>query len=327
MTALYLRPYFNPFSYKLRPLRTCFVKTCFVKGLLILFPITSSFSSSLEHASSLPPEGTHSLNENPDVEAQIKGDYPDLDRKESLPLGAIQHAWDRASPKEGIYQVVYHPQEVIRIRCREMMATTIIFPAWERIDKVLVGDPESFKTQTPKAHILTIHPQEFIGVDTNITAFGASGKVYTFYARSEGYNTKHISDLSIYVRVPKPSNIPYTPSTIQTLSLDSPGTGKNDYLEEGTFDPADISFDFDMAGDPEIAPQRVYSDGIRTWFDYGDSIAKKTLPAIYAQVDGVDTPVNVSRKGNKLVAQAAGSFTLLSGQKSVCVTPSKKSPS
>ncbi len=263
------------------------------------------------------------LHENPDIEAQVKGQYPGLERKESLPLGAIQHAWDKAGPTAGVYQVIYNPAEIIRVRCREMMATTIVFPAWERIEKVVMGDAASFKTETPKPNIILIQPQEFIGLDSNMTAIGASGKVYSFYLRSEGFNTNQVSDLTVYIRVAKPQQMPL-PLNATTKSLNG-SHDKNDYLEEATFDPANLNFAFDMAGDLEIAPERVYSDGIRTWFDYGPDIAKRNLPAVYAVVDGIDTPLNVNRDGSKIVAQGAGAFTLKAGQKLVCITPSSVS--
>ncbi len=260
------------------------------------------------------------LHENPDIEAQVKGQYPGLERKESLPLGAIQHAWDKAGPTAGVYQVIYNPAEIIRVRCREMMATTLVFPSWERIEKVVMGDAASFKTETPKANIILIQPQEFIGLDSNMTAIGASGKVYSFYLRSEGFNTHQVSDLTVYIRVTKPQHMP-TSLLNGTSRSHTSAHDKNDYLEEATFDPANLNFAFDMAGDPEIAPERVYSDGIRTWFDYGPDIAKRNLPAVYAVVDGIDTPLNVNRDGSKIVAQGAGAFTLKAGQKLVCITP------
>ena len=280
--------------------------------------INSAFTSTLLPTPA-PNDLIQPLHENPDIEQQVKGQYPTLERQESLPLGAIQHAWDQASATAGVYQALYHPSEIIRVRCREMMATTLVFPAWERIDRVVVGDPAAFKVETPKPHLILIQPQEFTGVDSNLTAIGASGKVYSFYLRSEGYNTKHVSDLTVYIRIRKPEVLP------QALAAKiSPAKSSlaSDYLEEATFDPARLDFAFDMLGNAEIAPERVYSDGIRTWFDYGPDIKRRTLPAVYSIVDDVDTPLNVNREGNTLVAQSAGRFTLRAGQKVVCITPS-----
>ncbi|OJX10121.1 MAG: hypothetical protein BGO77_03135 [Caedibacter sp. 37-49] len=260
---------------------------------------------------------TSSLTEHPDVESQVKGQYPDLERKESLPLGAIQHAWDHAKIGAGVYNVTYTGAEIIKLRCREMMTTCIILPSWERVEKFNLGDPSSFKIENPKSNIITIQPQEFTGLDSNLIVIGASGKVYSFYLRSEGYNTNHVPDLAVYIRVAKPANL--SSSISNTKSIDY--KQKDDYLEEVPFDPSNLNFNFTMAGDKELAPHRVYSDGIRTWFDYGEEIKKKGLPAVYAVIDGVDTPINVGREGTKIVAQHSGSFTLRNGQKVVCIFP------
>lgn len=217
--------------------------------------------------------GISTLTEHPDVENQVKGHYPDLERKESLPLGAIQHAWDHAKEGAGVYNVTYTGSEIVKLRCREMMTTCIILPSWERIEKFTLGDISSFKVENPRANILTIQPQEFTGLDSNLVVIGASGKVYSFYLRSEGYNTTHVPDLVVYMRVSKPS-------TLSTSALGTKSFGdkqKDDYLEEVSFDPSNLNFNFSMAGDKEIAPQRVYSDGIRTWFDYGEEIKKKVF--------------------------------------------------
>ncbi len=264
--------------------------------------------------------GISTLTEHPDVENQVKGHYPDLERKESLPLGAIQHAWDHAKEGAGVYNVTYTGSEIVKLRCREMMTTCIILPSWERIEKFTLGDISSFKVENPRANILTIQPQEFTGLDSNLVVIGASGKVYSFYLRSEGYNTNHVPDLVVYIRVSKPATLASSIESNQTIG----NKQKDDYLEEVTFDPSQLNFNFTMAGDREIAPHRVYSDGIRTWFDYGEEIKKKSLPAIYAVIDGVDTPINVSREGTKIVAQHSGSFTLRNGQKVVCVFPTPK---
>ncbi len=293
-------------------------------------PPMVSVSSSSSSALPVPPASDlmGGITENPDIESQVQGKYPELRRHESMPLGAIQHAWDQAGAGAGVYDYIYNPAEVIRIRCREMMATTIVFPAWERIDHMTLGDPGAFKVETPKPHILLVQPQEFTGVDSNLTAIGASGKVYSFYLRSEGYNSRHISDLTVYVRVPKPRDISAATygATNQPTQRANDKTKLEDYLDELSFDPSQLNFQFDMAGDSEIAPERIYSDGIRTWFDYGPGVQQKSLPAVYNVMDGVDTPINITRDGCRLVAQAVGAFTLKAGQKVVCVTPSQGKP-
>lgn len=302
-------------------------------GLNQTAPPINDPTASSTHAAEL----INSFEANSDVEAQVKGDYPTMDRQESLPLGAIQHAWDRAGDMAGVYTTIYDPHKVIRLRVREFMTTSVILPQWEAIESTVCGDKSAFHVQVMKSkqHILLIEPGAFIGTDTTLTAFGKSGNVYVFYLRGEGYNSKNVSDVAVYIRARQvyqtgdgklyQSKQPL--GQVNQINQSNP-TSLNDkipdYLEEVVFDPSKLNFEFSMAGDSDIAPERVYSDGILTWFDYGDKLKTTTLPTIYNLIDGIDTPINVNREGNKLVAQAAGSFTLRSGQKVTCVYPSKK---
>lgn len=272
-------------------------------------PLDSAFTSQAPEAP---------IAENPEVEAQVAGQYPRLERQESLPLGAIQRAWDTAAPNAGVYVVHFHPFEVIRFTTREFMTTSIVFPAWESISSVSVGDETAYRVTQPKPNILLVRASEFVGVDSSLTAVGESGHVYAFYVRSEGYNSDKISDLTVHVRAPIPESVLHgAGGSVREMTA----AQRTDYLESVVFEPSKLDFAFNMAGDKTIAPERVFSDGIRTWFDYGPDIGSKTLPAIYAVIDGVDTPVNVSREGDKIVADAVGRFTLKSGHKITCVTP------
>ena len=280
---------------------------------LVLFSVFCPLLSGSDLPSPKKEELISTVAENPDIEEQIKGDYPELERVEAQPLGAIQHAWDQAPASAGVYQVIYRPSEIIRFRTREYMTTTIVLPKWECVNEMIVGDETAYDVKLLKPHLVLVRPKEFVGLDSTLTLIGASGRVYSFYMRSEGYNSKHVSDVCVYVRAQR------TESGGQRAEKETEKP-MPDYLEDAYVNPSDLSFAFDMAGDAEIAPERVYSDGIRTWFDYGANIKKKSLPTIYKVEDGIDTPINVNREGTKLVAQAVGNFCLKHGVKVVCVT-------
>lgn len=285
------------------------------KLILSLLTVTNVFATA-----SVPDQAPVApLEQNPEVEKQVTGDYSEMERQESYPLGAIQKAWDRAEEGSGVYRAIYRPSEVIKFRVREFMATTLVFPKWEHISDVIIGDPASYDVTVIKPHVLSVKAKDNIGVDSSITLVGASGRVYSFYVRTEGYNSHNISDVAVYIKVPTGGPDPSKP-----LDAKEAKHNKDDYLEEAYFDPSQISFAFSMAGDKSIAPERVYSDGIRTWFDFGKRLVRQNLPTIYKVEDGVDTPLNVAREGTKVVAQAAGTFTLKHGKKTVCVLPSEK---
>lgn len=256
---------------------------------------------------------------NPQVMRQKAGDYSTLERKEmhreSLPLGAVQEVWDRADGGDGVYTVDYSPREIIKLRLREYMTTTISLPNWERIRSYEIGD-NAYEVKRIDAHTLNIRIMGQVGTDTNLTVFGHSGQIYVFYMRSEGYNSKNISDGIVYVQAP--SRLIKEP--MDKFSQNSQDE-KEDYLEPTRSDPSDLNFDYTMAGSPEIAPDRVYTDGQKTWFDYGSRINRKDLPVIFNVVDGIDEKVNSIREGSKLVVFGTGKFSLQSGKKTACVYP------
>lgn len=261
-----------------------------------------------------------SLEPNADVEKQVKGDYPPLSRKESLPLGAIQHAWDQPGEEAGVYSVQFNPRQIIRVRLREYMTTTVSLPFWERISSYEVGDEGSYFVKQVNPTTLNVRTHGLVGADTTLTVFGESGQIYGFYLRAEGYNSKNISDIIVHVQSPKVMK-----QDVSLYQKTDKGGESQDFIEKASIDPAQFDFNYTMAGDSSIAPMRVYTDGIRTWFDYGARIKKGDLPVIHQVIDGVDTPVNVLRQGEKLVAHGTGIFSLKHGTRVTCIYPSKRS--
>jgi ComB9 competence protein len=202
------------------------------------------------------------------VNQQLKGDYGNLKRPH-VPLGIIQHAWDENIG--GVYEIDYKSNEVIKIRLREHMITTIKFPSWEKINKILIGDQTLIDAIKPKQNIVVLYPLEYIGVDTSISILG-DGYTYLFYARIEGYESKNIPDLGVNIRA-------YPPYRITNKTIKSKKSAK-DYLEQSITKPEDLDFNFSMSGNKDIAPKVVYSDGIRTWLYYGKGGHKKRVPAV-----------------------------------------------
>jgi ComB9 competence protein len=281
-----------------------------------------------------------SVGASPDVEDEARGKYPGMQREETLPLGQIQRAWDKAPATQGIYNVEYSPDRIIKIRVRQFMPLTIVFPEWETISSDAdAGDNFVFSAQRAGSNKLVIRAK-FVGADSTITVIGDSGNVYPFYVRGEGANSVNVPDVVVYVHAPPPGGgMLMAPKSkdgkadgklAKVASLDpaagvgtreATGEKSPDFVKPIGFDANKLNFDFDMSGDKSIAPKRVFSDGVFTWFDYGDKWDREDLPAVYRVVDGVDTPVNTRVKGSMLVAEAAGAFTLRNGQRTVCVRP------
>jgi len=257
---------------------------------------------------------------NSQIERQLVGTYTSTpsSKDESLPLGMIQESWATSSLKDGVRFVSYRSNELIHVRLLENMSTLIQFSSGEEILKFEIGDASVVKAFKLQEDIISLIPQNFVGVQTTLNIIGTSGTVYTFVLHIHGYNSKDIPDLRLNVKPPREK---YLRSKVPDLKE---GTSpSSDYLEKLPIDLNNVHFNFAMSGSKEIAPKRVYSDGIRTWFNYGDRINKIRLPVIFNVVDGIDQPINVVRKGNKIMAFGRGTFSLKSGKQVTRVWPTK----
>lgn len=272
------------------------------------------------------------------LENMVKGDYPGM-KRESNAVGAIQRAWDNSPGNAGVFVARYSPDQVYKIRVREFMTTTVVLPEWESIAKAVLGDSYGFKAEQTQPHILVVR-SALAGADTTLTVIGGSGRVYPFYIRAEGYNSQNVPDVAVYIKADRPAD-PTHPAEASAAKSERFEKGKAaekkeasadaarnqtgledpDWLRAIPFDPSKLRFDFTMTGNKSIAPDRVFSDGIFTYFDYGSDWDESDLPVVYRVVDGVDTPINSRSKGKMLIAESSGAFTLRNGQRVVCIRP------
>ena len=314
-------------------------------GATLLATITSAATAQPKKPPSPPPakDVINSVTADAAVEEEVGGNYPPMSRGESLPLGQIQRAWDTAPENAGVQVLRFAPDKVMRLRAREYMTTTIILPSWETIEHADLADDFVFEVGQPRPNIVSVRPKH-VGGDSTLTLFGESGNVYPFYIRAEGYNSVNIPDVIVHVRAEMPlemmarivaakrpdssdtSGVSYDRGTDRDATRSArdraiTGEKDTDFLKPINFDPTKLSYEFSMSGDKSIAPERVFTDGHFTWFDYGARWDTSDLPAVYRVVDGIDTPINTRIMGTALVAEVPGAFTLRNGQRVVCVRP------
>jgi len=322
------------------------MKTFLFFGLVFTLISSSLFAAGEGSAVQSHDQSTHIVNEAGDahfegsaeIEQQKDGKFPRLEREHTL--GSIQRAWDKAPSQAGIYTVTYSQEQLIKLRLREFMTTTVVLPSWEMIEEIIVGDSSTFEVVQKGNHILLLRCKEFVGADSNISVISKSGLVYTFYVRSEGYNSENLPDLRVHVHVPGdiPMSFPIL-SEREKSSLDTSASRAALSPEERMKENASpfkyplaitpklsrLNFKWSMAGDSEIAPRQVFSDGVRTWFNFdngtGKLLEQQDLPVIARVIDGVDTPVNTRIEGSMIIAETEGVFTLRSGEKTVCIYP------
>ena len=243
---------------------------------------------------------------------QKKGEYGMLKRPE-IPLGTIQKSMDRSKPSDSIHVVDFKRHETIKIRMREQMSTMIELPAWETVLKVVIGDQALLNSSIERKNAVTLHPKEYIGGDTDVHIVG-EGHIYKLYVRVEGYESKNVPDIGLIIRARPPEHMLAKDEELEEQ--------ETDHLQKSLTNPEDLDFKFSMSGDRSIAPKLVYSDGVRTWLYYGEDGHKKTIPAVYKVVDGVDTPAFSIRQKNAIVVRGKGILTLRNGGKVTCVYPS-----
>lgn len=280
------------------------------------------------------------------IEDQMHGNYGSIDRSVGMPLGTTQDAWNdpyenmaQGQVAPGVVRFHWSQEMTMPVRMREFMNTLIILPDWEEVKDVYLGESVYFQTKKIRSNTIAVRVSA-AGIDTNMNILGASGNLYTFYLRAEGYNTRSITDMQVfidaapvnpgmwfdggpgdragseggfggsYVGAPAPRRA--EPTAVQ---------GSNLYIPS-----LDLKFVHKMfevnPGDRAIAPEYVATDGRWTYFWYGDKAGMVDRPVVYRLVDGVEERVatrTIGAKGETLVAEAVGEFVLRNGQKTVCI--------
>lgn len=300
-------------------------------------PSAPAASAARAQQGAVPPQFL-SATEN-SIDQQTRGQFPSMDRSPSLPLGTLQRSWDKPSAASGqtapgVVHYMWHSDFIMSVRTRDFMVTTLMLPQWEKANEFYVGDPVVFEAKKIRANVIAVRSRN-AGADSNLTILGATGNVYNFYLRSETWNSTQVTDLTVYVDAPRSGDdadgggLPMSTGT--SLSTDDVtnygiAAGMPDYLRKIVFRPEDLRFDMKMyarsESDTDIAPERIFEDGIFTYFDFGDRSDSIARPVVHHLVDGVDTAVNTRTagpRGSVLVAEAVGDFTLRNGNRVICV--------
>lgn len=263
------------------------------------------------------------------IDQESHGDFPAMARSPSLPLGTLQRSWDRPVPASGqtapgVIHYLWQADFVMGVRTRDFMVTTLMLPSWERVTEFYVGDPVVFEVKKVKGNVFAVRSRN-AGADSNLALLGASGNIYNFYVRSEAWNSSQVTDLAVYVDAPREGDdLGGMAASGREDAVD--GAAVPDYIRRIVKRPEDLRFDMKLyaqqPSDADIAPSRVFEDGLFTYFDFGDRADFVTRPVVHQVVDGVDSAVNsrtVGPHGSILVAEAIGDFTLRSGNRVVCV--------
>ena len=291
---------------------------------------------------------------------QNAGSFDQVDLSYIHSLGMQQKAWNNpmehlgeGQTKPGYSRYNWMPDVVLPIRLREGMMTLINLPAWELIEKVHIGAPESFSGEIAAPNSLLVYADPaYIGVDTNMIIFGRSGNRYVFYLRSETFNTDKITQSVVDILVgPRwtpvsdgvqmvdangassmaamPGSISGSGSSSQGAqpSLSTASSGPKDWLKTIPMDPESVRFDLDMflpnPDDVDIAPDNIWRDNIFTYIDLGPKALTMTQrPIVNQLIQDTEVPVGYRTRGPNsrlIVVEAVGDLVLRNGKKLICI--------
>ena len=272
------------------------------------------------------------------------------------PLGLTQDVWNaklrqrgEAKSNPGYVRYIYNPANVFPIRTRESMITTIKLPEDTELLQAFSGDDQGFQVGIPTPNSIAIKAL-FPGVDTNLVAYTKDGKIFTFYVRSEGYNSKTASDFLVDVIMPGAGALEggaltsenqvmqdakYPAQTAERVrdpysSLTPDRREKyREYAEWSDFRPGTVVEDLGVYVPRKEAggtiPYRVFHDDRFTYVDYGPNATQMTeWPTPLIVVQGVEGPVGFRTAGpggRMIVMEALGAFVLRNGQRMIIIKP------
>ena len=294
-----------------------------------------------------------------DAIAQSAGEFDQVDLSYIHTLGMQQKAWNNpmehlgeGQTKPGYSRYNWMPDTVLPLRLREGMMTLVNLPAWELIEKVHIGSPESFGGEivAPNSLLLYADPN-YIGVDSNMIIFGRSGNRYVFYLRSETFNTDKITQSVVDVLVgprwtpvsaggqmgdtkgassmaaSSSAGLSSVSGMTNPVGATTVGGEPQDWLKTIPMDPESIRFDLDMflpnPDDVDIAPDNIWRDNIFTYIDFGPKALTMTQRPVVSKLEqDVEVPVAQRTRGPNsrlIVVEAIGDLVLRNGRKLICI--------
>lgn len=258
----------------------------------------------------------------------------DRPMRDDANLQAVQKAFDKSDVRENVNRYQFDADITYKIRLREFMHTSVVLPKGERINGFSLGDTHNFtftplsKQQEAMENIFEIWAR-YPGADTNLTVFGVSGNIYSFYLRCDSVKSEFMPDLIVYIDDPAVTDqtrldakeVTNEPEPMKQTQKDA------EYLRSlPLVDPASINYAYKIkAGDPSLAPIRIFDDGYFTYFQFAEeNLDKVKVPAIYRVVDGYDVPVNSRVSNGTVIAEIVNDkWTLRSGDAHLCIREKK----
>jgi type IV secretory pathway VirB9-like protein len=258
-----------------------------------------------------------------------------------IDLNLTQNVLRNSTNPNMILKIFHKVNKTYKIVTRKNMNSIIVFHD-DKISYFTVGNNKSFKVKNlglgkyDLSNILLIKPN-FVGVDTQLTVIGESGRIYTFYIYSINHLSKETPKSLIYVSFKSKDIKPLKITNIEKINFEN-RKSKNDknnkkkknigseyfFIGKGIkkikINSNEVVRDLTQKGAKELEALDIFRDKKWTYFKFSNNTALNKLPVIYEVIDGYDNPVNSRVIGNYLIAETISTkFTLKRGDSYSCV--------
>lgn len=217
--------------------------------------------------------------------------------------------YPRAGGKDGRFGTyVYKPNTIYKYTGYYLIQTFIEFGKGETINTITMGDPTAWETKN-MGNKLFLKP---IGdyPETNMTIMTNK---HIYYFELDAKEVEELGDKGIFYSV----HFVY-PDDNDTTIVKFPVVREKTDLPDLS-DLSKYNFDYEFAGNDNIAPVKVFDNGEFTYLEFRNKNAE--LPAIFlVDSQGYESLVNFRVAGNYvIVEQVANQYTLRNGPDVVCV--------
>lgn len=200
-----------------------------------------------------------------------------------------------------IKEFMYDPNAIVGIRGQLGYELTIEFGADERIENVSIGDSLSWQvTPNRKATLLFLKPMSKSN-PTSMTVV-TTERIYSFLLTAIESKNANDPDTLLRLRFLYPAPPP------STLALAPPPPPPPPPPK-----PEDFNFDYELKGQKNIHPVRVFDDGTVTYFQFD---SRNAAPAVFViGADGKEEMANTRISGDYTIADfTAETFILRYGK-------------
>jgi type IV secretion system protein VirB9 len=209
----------------------------------------------------------------------------------------------------------YQPSEVVVIRGRNDIQSTISFAPEERIENIAVGDSASWQvTPNKRADLLFVKPMSE-HARSNMTVV-TDQRTYLFdLVSAPGAAAVYMLRFTYPDPPPRPAPVDLAPTapTVAEAKAAPPVP-----------DPADLHFAWATRGDKSLLPARLFDDGKSTYLAWSTDAP---LPAILVrEPGGTEGPVNYTVHGDFVVVEGVPAQIILRSGKQMATLTAASGP-